>query len=100
MNILWEPALLERMEKTGKRILAVEVAQSNGSDFEVTELHLHLVSEKQAAFLQQKKRFRAVDTAQGTVLLPPYRLEYDDTVVFGLKSFWLFKLITQKGIHF
>lgn len=98
MNIVIEPALQEYMRKKKKSVIAVEVAQSNNSDFEVTELFYHLIGEKQAAYYKEKKHFRSVKIPEGEVLLPNYRLEYADTVTFSLKKFWIFHSIRQTGI--
>ena len=46
MNFIYEPALLEYMQKKGKNTIVVEEITSNNSDFEVTELHVHLIDEK------------------------------------------------------
>ncbi len=98
MKFVYEDALKEYMEKTGKRIIAVEVASSNCSDIEVTEIYVHFIKEKQAEYYKAKKRFRGYETEMGEVLLPAYRLVYEDTVVFGLKTFWFIKSVTYKGI--
>lgn len=99
MNFVYEPALREYMQKKGKRIIIVEVATSNCSDFEVTELNVHFVNEKQADYFKDKKKFRSVENGVGEVLLPPYRLEYDETVTFGLKSFLGIKQVSYQGIR-
>lgn len=99
MNFVYEPALEKYMRQKGKRDIIVEVISSSSSDFEVTELHIHFVNEKQCNFFMQNKRFRSVETSLGRVLLPPYRLEYADTVRFGLKSFLGIKYIVQEGIR-
>ena len=100
MEFVYEQTLQEYMLQTGKRNIVVEVAESSHSDFDVQELHVHFVNEKQTKFFITKKGFRSKSTSVGEVLLPPYRLVYDDTVVFGLKSFLCFKLITHRGIRF
>lgn len=78
--------------------IAIEVISSN-SDFEVTELYVHLIKEKQAEYFKQKKNFRGIPTEHGEVLLPSYRLEYADTITFGLKRFWIFHSIKYSGIQ-
>lgn len=98
MNFTYEPSLERYMRQKQKRTIVVEVISSDHSDFQVTELHVHLVSEKQADFLIRQKQFRPQATHMGQVLLPPYRLTYGDTVTFGLKSFLGIKYITQEGI--
>ncbi len=98
MNFTYEPALEKYMRQKQKRTIIIEVISSDHSDFQVTELHVHLISEKQADFFIRQKQFRPQPTHMGRVLLPPYRLTYADTVTFGLKSFLGIKYITQKGI--
>ena len=78
--------------------IAIEVISSN-SDFEVTELYVHLIKDSQAEYFKQKKGFRGISTEHGEVLLPPYRLEYADTITFGLKKFWIFHGIRYTGIE-
>lgn len=78
--------------------VVIEVVTSNCSDFEITELHVHLASQKQADFFAEKKGFRRKSTDCGEVLFPPYRLDYADTVAFGLKSFLGIKHLTWQGI--
>lgn len=85
------------MQEKGKRIIVVEVAQADG-DFEVTELHVHFTDEKQAELFKKRKNFHAFPTELGEVLLPNYRLEYEDTVTFGLKKVLLWNTVTQTGI--
>ncbi len=99
MKFIYEPALQEYMRQKRKNTVAVEVVTSNNSDFEVTELHVHLVDEKRAAFFIEKKHFREHTTEYGSVLLPPYRLEYDETVTFGLKKFLFVRYVTWDGIY-
>ena len=99
MKFIYEPALQEYMRQKRKNTIAVEVVTSNNSDFEVTELHVHLVDEKRAAFFIEKKHFREHMTEHASGLLPPYRLEYDETVTFGLKKFLFVRYVTWQGIH-
>ena len=97
MTFVYEKPLLEYMERKGMRSIAIEVVSSN-SDFEITELHVHLVNDKQAEYFKQKKNFRGIPTEHGEVLLPSYRLEYSDTITFGLKKVWIFHGIQYTGI--
>lgn len=99
MKFVYEQALQDYMQKKGKNAIIVEVVSSNCSDFEVTELNVHFVTEKQAAYFKNRKHFRSYAAPLGEVLLPPYRLEYDDTITFGIKSFLGISLITQQGIR-
>lgn len=97
MEFIYEPALQEYMVKKGRKSIVVEVVSSNNSDFEVTELYTHIISDKQAQEFK-KKKFRTFETSCGEVLLPPYRLEYEEKVFLGIKSFLGFKYVTMKGI--
>lgn len=99
MKFVYEPALREYMHRKGKTAVVIEVVSSNCSDFEVTELHVHLADKKRADFFREKKRFKSQATDCGEVLLPPYRLEYEETIVFGLKSFLGIKRLTYQGIR-
>ncbi len=87
------------MKRKGKMNISVEVASSDHSDFEITELYLRLVTDDFAAYLIQKKRYRGVRTDQGQVLFPPYRLFCNDRVVFSLKKIWIFRSLRQEGIR-
>ena len=47
----------------------------------------------------KKKRYRAVETEHGLVMLPPYHLEYDEIVTFRLRKVLLFHTVTTDGIR-
>jgi hypothetical protein len=98
-TIEYDEALREYMAKKGMSTIAVEVVSAQHSDIEVTELYVHLISDKQAAYFKEKKRFRPVAGELGEVLLPPYMLEYDETLSFSLKKFWIFHSIKYTGIR-
>jgi len=100
MTFVYEPELEAYMKKTGKTIIAVEVMASTHSDFDYEELYIHFVSPKTADYYVKDKKFRIKETSLGKVLLPNYVLEYDETVVFGLKKILFFTGVTQKGIRF
>lgn len=87
------------MKKKEKMAVVVEVVTSNCSDIEITELYVHLSNQKQADYFVNKKKFRRQSMDFGEVLLPPYRLDYEDTVTFGLKSFLGIRQLTWKGIQ-
>ena len=99
MRIEYDAPLREYMARKGMTTIAVEVMSSQNSDFEITELYVHLISDKQAEYFKAKKRFRSVPTEVGEVLLPPYRLEYDETITFTLKKWWIFHSLRQTGIR-
>ena len=99
MKFIYEPTLLAHMERKGKNTIVVEEITSNNSDFEITELHVHLIDDKRANFFKTKKGYFCVSTENGFVLLPPFHLQYEDTITFGLKSFLGIKYVSCQGIH-
>ncbi len=98
MKFVYEPELQAYMREKNKKNIIVEIARSDSSDFEVTELHVHFVSDRQTELFKTRQKFRAVQTAMGEVLLPPYRLEYAPVITFGLKKICFLRYITQEGI--
>lgn len=99
MRFVYEPDFVSYMETKKMRNVSVEVASSEHSDFEVTEIYLRLVSDKFADYLTGKRYYQSRQTEIGRVLLPPYRLQYDDVVTFGIRRFWIFRKLTVQGIH-
>lgn len=100
MNFIYEPELLEYMKEKGLSTVVVEVIDAQHSDIEIQDFHVRLVNEKIANLFKTEKKYRSVPTQHGEVLLPRYRLEYDDTITFGLKKFLCFKSMTFTGIRF
>lgn len=98
MKFVYEPALQEHMRAKGKNIIVVETVTIDHSEIEIMELHVHLIDEKQAQYFK-KQRYVSKETDFGQVLLPPYRLQYDETVTFGLKKVLFFKMVTYQGIR-
>jgi hypothetical protein len=98
MNFVCDPELVKYMKEKGKNTIALEVVTSDYSDFEISELYVHLVDEKQSQYFIKKKRYIPVQTEFGEVLLPPFRLDCEDTVRFNLKKRWIFKSISYTGI--
>lgn len=99
MEFYYTEDLLEFMKKKGRKNIAVEVASSDRSDFEVTELYCRFVKDDYALYLRDRQRYVLKETEVGYVLLPPYRLHYEEKVTFGLKSFWIFHSITITGVE-
>ena len=100
MEIVYETALLEYMKEKGKRNIAIEVISADHSDFDVTELYVHFMTDKRAAYFKESKQFRNIVTEVGEVLLPPYRLEYDDVLTFGLgRGLFGIKKLTYEGVR-
>ena len=98
VNFQYTPELLSYMKGKNKRNIAVEVASSDHSDFEVTEIYLRFVSDRMLEELE-RRRYRIYETDIGKVALPPYVLHYSDTVTFGLKKVLLFHALTYEGIR-
>ena len=98
VSFRYEPELLEHMAQKRLTTICVEVVTAN-SDIDITELYVHLVKPGQAEEFIRRRKFRPVETEHGTVLLPPYHLEYDDVVTFGLKKTWIFRSIRFEGIR-
>ncbi len=98
MNFVIEDALKEHMKKTGKTNIVVEVVSADNSDIEITELHVYLADDKRATFLKSEKHYRGKETEMGEVLLPVFRLQYDETVRFFQKRFLCFKSVGYEGI--
>lgn len=98
MNFSYTPELQEYMREKGKNSILVELVEVNTSDLEVSELHVRFADPKTREVFLTRHRYRSVPTELGEVLLPPYPLEFADTVTFGLKSFLFIKYISHKGI--
>ncbi len=100
MEFIITPELAEHMKRKKKTGIAVKVASSDHSDFDVTELYLQLVNDDFADYLKEKHDYRERKAESGErVLLPNYRLDYDGKVVFGLKKMFLFHKLTMEGVR-
>ena len=100
MEIIFTPAMLEYMKKKNKYNISVEIASSDHSDFDVSELYIRLVSDAFADQMLKMKKSHEIRTPQGRVLLPNYRLDYDETVIFDRKKlFWKIDRTTVEGIR-
>ena len=97
-HIEYDQALRDYMAKKGLSTIVVEVVSSQSSDFDFSELHVRLVPDSQAQRFK-KERYRAVAGELGEVLLPPYVLEYDETLRFSLGRFWVFHWIKYEGVR-
>lgn len=97
MEFTATPELRDYLKAKNRRYIVVEVVSSDHSDIEITELYAHVVPDKKAQeFL--KKRYVAKEADFATILLPPYRLHYAETVHFRLHSFLGIKSVRQEGI--
>lgn len=98
MNFIYEPQLLAYMKAKKKNIIVVETVMIEHSEIEIMELHVHLIDEKQADYFK-KKRYVSKNTEVGEVLLPPYKLQYAENIVFGIKRVFFFHFLTYTGIQ-
>ena len=86
------------MNRKNKHTIAIEVAMCNNTEFEVSELHVHLVNDARAKFFKEKLAYGSIETEHGEVLIPRYKLIYADTVKFGLKKILWFETLAYEGI--
>ena len=99
----FSPELWEHLRTKSKKNIVVEVATSDTSDFDVTEIFLRTCDNKHREYLISKKKYRpqeiqGIDPEEAIVLLPNYRLEISDEIHFGLKKILIFNKITYEGI--
>ncbi len=98
MKIHYTPELLEHMDKKNNHTVLVELVEISNTDLEVVDLHVYLPHPRQKEKFLKEKKYRTVTTEVGDVLLPPFPLQIDDEVTFGLKKFWCFTSLTYSGI--
>ncbi len=96
--------LWEYLNGKSKKNIVVEVATSDTSDFDVTEIFIRTCDNKHRDYLLNKKKYRrqeidGIDPEEAVVLLPNYRLEIDEEIQFDLKKIFIFNKITYKGIR-
>lgn len=99
MTFHYSDELKAYMKDKGKSIILIEVVSPKYAEFEVTELYVHFVDERQAKYFQEKERYRLIQTECGSVLLPHFRLNYDEDVYFSLKKFLWITSIKYSGIR-
>ena len=93
------PALEAYLKNRKRHIISIEVASSDHSDFDVTEIFLRLVTDDFASYLIDKKNYRQRLSEEGVpILLPSYHLEYDDIVTFDVRKWLFFNKVTYSGI--
>lgn len=98
MTIHYTPELIEYMDKKKNHTILVELVEINNTDVEVVDLHIYLPHKNQREKFLKEKRYRLINTEVGEVLLPPYPLQIDEEVTFGLKKFWVFTSLRCTGI--
>jgi len=87
------------MRKRGKENILVEVASSNTSDFDVSEIYLRFVPDRFADKLIATKHYREVEAPVGRFILPPYHMHIDETVNVYLKRMLGIPWLKQDGLH-
>lgn len=98
MKFVYKPELIKYMKEKGHKNIVVELVQINNSEIEIAELHVHFVDERQTDIYKNKKQYYSVSTEIGEVLLPHFKLTFDDEIILGLKKIWIFKSISYRGI--
>lgn len=98
MTFSYTKDLRDYMEKKCRKNIIVEVITCN-ADIDVTELHVFLADDKTSNFYKSQKKYKGIETEVGEVLLPPYRLEYEEEIVFDLKKVLCFKMVKYEGIR-
>ena len=93
------PELEEYMNKKKKTHIVLDVATSDHSDFDVSELFVRLADEKHAAYLVEKKKFKEREADGFRVLLPNYLLEYGDTIAFSFRRVLFMRFLHVEGAH-
>ena len=97
MTFSYTKDLRDYMEKKCRKNIIVEVITCN-ADIDVTELHVFLADDKTSNFYKSQKKYKGIETEVGEVLLPPYRLEYEEEIVFDIKKVLCFKIVKYEGI--
>ena len=67
MQFVYEPALKQYMLEKNKKNIIVEPVEINNSDFDVTELHVYFINDKQAESFKIKKKYKGYQTDLGEV---------------------------------
>lgn len=99
MNFSYTPELIDYLTEKKKKNIVVEVVSIDHSDIDMTELHVYAINDKRVKNLLEEGKYREKETEVGSVLLPKYHLEYDETVKFDLKKTLWFHSIHYEGIR-
>ncbi len=97
------PNLWEFLKNKKKRNIVVEVATSDTSDFDVSEIFIRTCDNSHRDYLKEKKKYRelaieGISPAEAVVLLPNYRMEIGEEIHFDLKKILFINKITYTGI--
>lgn len=97
MHIAYDQKLTDYMQRKGYAAIVVETVSAIGCCADTTELATRFVKQPEAQELKAKGC--AVHEGDvGEVLIVTRGLHYDDTVTFGLRSFFGAKDVVVKGI--
>lgn len=97
-TISFNQKLVDYMAKKGYVALSVEMVSPIGACADTSELSIGFVRPRNLPALQ-KKALRVLPCNQGKVLIMSRGIEIDDTVVFGLRSFFGAKDVTAQGMR-
>ena len=75
------------------------MATSDSSDFEVTELHIHFLTQKQADGMVRRRHYHEYAADCCPVLLPNYRLSYAPVLHFYLKKLGPLAFVRAEGVE-
>lgn len=97
------PELWEHLKNKRKKNIIVEVATSDTSDFDVSEIFIRTCDNPHREYLVEKKKYReieieGIDPNDAIVLLPNYRMEMERVIEFDLKKVFIFNRIIYKGV--
>lgn len=103
MKITISEELKHHLMHKNKRNIVVEVATTDHSDFDVTEIFIRLCDYSHRDYLKEKKgyiEYPIEDVPQNhmAVLFKPYKLELEPEIRFDLTKKWIFNKIIYEGI--
>lgn len=98
MEVIYSDELKAFLAGKKRQNVSIEVASSDHSDIEITELFVRLVTDDFANYLLEKKRYRSIPAPVGQLLLPPYRLVLADTIRVDVKKKLWFHRVVFTGV--
>ena len=99
MDVIYDEKLITYMSSHPGTDILVDIASSNTSDFDVTELYLRFITGRHAdSLLASGKGYRAETAPVGRLIFPAYHMHISDTVRLYLKTFLFFKWIRYEGL--
>lgn len=98
MRFEYTDRLVEFMAKKKKKNIIIEVVVCNNSEIEIADLHVYLIDDKRARYFKEKEGYGFVKTPVGEVLIPKFKLKYDEVIYFDLKSILFFSMVSYRGV--